>query len=272
MLSSRSCRFVSFSRPFSLRVWSILLITLVVFLGNARCQGEDVLPLPTENPLSRIAFGSCGKVDRPQPIWTAVVAARPDVFVFAGDNIYADTEDMNAMRAKYAKLAAKPGFQKLLKRVPVLATWDDHDYGEDNAGAEYKMRVESQKVFLVFFGEPKDSQRLITPGIYDAKLIGPKGKRTQILLLDTRYFRSPLNQSRKPRPKLLLARAAGFDTLLSQTFRLLCWVTHSGNGSNSSSGYLRNCESLSQVFRSSRKIAIRKTGRIFLLSINGSFD
>ena len=54
----------------------------------------------------RIAFGSCAKQDRPQPIWDAVVATKPQLFLFLGDNIYADTEDMDVMRAKYALLAA----------------------------------------------------------------------------------------------------------------------------------------------------------------------
>jgi len=184
-----------YPRPFpasqTLRV--ALLIALATFVGHVRCHSREVLPLPTDKPLSRIAFGSCGKESRPQPIWKAVVSAQPDVFIFAGDNIYADTVNMKVMRAKYARLAAKPSFQKLLQKVPILATWDDHDYGKDDSGADYKMRVESQEIFLDFFGEPKDSERRTTPGIYDAKLIGPKGKRTQIILLDTRYFRSPLN-------------------------------------------------------------------------------
>ena len=38
----------------------------------------------------RIAFGSCAKQSKPQPIWAAVRAARPDLFLFLGDNRYAD--------------------------------------------------------------------------------------------------------------------------------------------------------------------------------------
>ena len=64
-------------------------------------------------PLRRIAFGSCASQDRPQPIWDAVAATRPELFLMLGDNIYADTQDMDVMRAKYAQLAAMPGYQKL---------------------------------------------------------------------------------------------------------------------------------------------------------------
>ena len=105
------------------------------------------------------AFGCCADQEKPQPIWEAIVAARPDVFLFIGDTVYADTTDMPTMRAAYAKLAALPGYQKLLRTCPVLATWDDHDYGRDDAGADYPRKKESQQIFLDFFGVPKDSPR-----------------------------------------------------------------------------------------------------------------
>jgi alkaline phosphatase D len=150
-----------------------------------------------EKPISRIALGSCDRQNKPTPIWDKIVAERPELFLFIGDNIYGDTEDMNVMRAKYAMLAAKPGFQKLKTICPILATWDDHDYGVNDGGAEYPKRAESQKVFNDFFGVPADSPRRRRAGIYDAQVFGPKGKRVQVILLDTRYFRGPL----KPWPK-----------------------------------------------------------------------
>src|SRR5438046_491914 len=105
-----------------------------------------------ESLLSRVAFGSCAKQDKPQPIWDAVVERKPELFVFLGDNIYADTQDMDVMRAKYALLGKQPGYQKLKKTCPILATWDDHDYGANDAGAEYPRKKEAQQVFLDFFG------------------------------------------------------------------------------------------------------------------------
>jgi alkaline phosphatase D len=161
--------------------------TVFVLCLSARAFAQEAL-------LERIAFGSCAKQDRPQPIWDAVVETRPQLFLFLGDNIYADTEDMDVMRAKYQLLAEQPGFQKLKAACPVLATWDDHDYGADDAGAEYRMKRESQQVFLDFFGAPKDDPRRSQEGVYSSHVFGPTGKRVQIILLDARYFRSPLKR------------------------------------------------------------------------------
>jgi alkaline phosphatase D len=142
--------------------------------------------------LQRIAFGSCAKQDRPQPIWDTVLAENPDLFIFVGDNIYADTEDMKVMRETYAQFAKQPGFTKLRKTIPILATWDDHDYGADDAGAKYPQKEESQRIFLDFFNVPRDDPAWNRPGVYSAHVFGPPGRRVQIILLDTRYFRGPL--------------------------------------------------------------------------------
>ncbi len=147
-----------------------------------------------QEPLRRICLGSCAKEDWPQPIWDPILASKPDLFVFLGDNIYGDTTDMDVLRAKYAKFGALPAFQKLKKTCPLLATWDDHDFGMNDAGGDYPKKVESQKIFLDFWEEPQDSPRRKREGIYDAKVFGPEGRRVQVLLLDTRYHRSRLKR------------------------------------------------------------------------------
>lgn len=143
-------------------------------------------------PLTRIAFGSCADQEKEQPIWDAVLAARPELFVFLGDNIYGDTRDMQVLRGKYRKLAAKPGFQKLKAGTPLLATWDDHDYGENDAGGDYPMKEESRRAFLEFWEEPADSPRWTRDGIYTSKTFGPRGRRVQVILPDLRFNRTAI--------------------------------------------------------------------------------
>jgi alkaline phosphatase D len=168
-------------------------------IADMIAPAAKTVEVPAVEPLRRIAFGSCATQARPQPIWDAVVATRPELTLLLGDNIYADTLDMNVMRAKYARFAAMPGFQSLRKTCPILATWDDHDLGLNDAGGDYPKKDESQKIFLDFFGDPDDSPRRHRPGVYDAKVFGPAGKRVQVILLDTRYFRSALKRKAGPR-------------------------------------------------------------------------
>ncbi len=172
-----------FTVVFSISVFSLFAVEAVI--------GADV-------PLTRIAFGSCAKQDKPQPIWDAVVEMKPQLFVFLGDNIYGDSIDMDVLRAKYTLLANQPGFQKLRQSCPVVGTWDDHDFGADDAGADYPMKRESQQVFLDFFEVSKNDPRRQQEGVYSSSLFGPVGRRVQLILLDTRYFRSPLIRGYKP--------------------------------------------------------------------------
>lgn len=142
--------------------------------------------------LRRIAFGSCAEVDKPQPVWDPVLARHNDLFIFLGDNIYGDTRDMSVLEAKYAKLAANPGFARLRATTPVVAVWDDHDFGENDAGGDYPQKDASRRVFLDFWKEPGDSPRRDRDGVYASYLFGPPGRRVQVILPDLRYNRTAL--------------------------------------------------------------------------------
>jgi alkaline phosphatase D len=148
--------------------------------------------------ISRIAVGSCAKQDRPMPIWSAVAAYRPELLLMLGDTVYGDTEDMAVLRGKYDLLAADRGFGAVRNTVPIVAVWDDHDYGVNDGGREYPMRAESQEVFLDFFGIPADSAVRKREGIFRQLIVGPPGRRVQFICLDTRFHRTPLRALPKP--------------------------------------------------------------------------
>lgn len=161
----------------------------------ARETGEGVAApegFDASLPLTRIAFGSCAEQTKPQPIWEPVLAARPELFVFLGDNVYGDTRDRGELEQAYAALAAQPGFQRLRASTPVMATWDDHDYGENDAGADYPMKQASREVFFDFWREPADSPRRAREGVYTSAIFGPPGQRVQVILLDLRWNRTPI--------------------------------------------------------------------------------
>ena len=116
---------------------------MAVLLAGASSFGLEAagwLPLPN-GPVQRIAFGSCAKHWQPQPIWEAIIGQKPDLFIFLGDNIYADTDGTTAwmvskgqLTGEWNRLADKPEFQKARAAFPFMATWDNHDYGSHAGG------------------------------------------------------------------------------------------------------------------------------------------
>jgi alkaline phosphatase D len=80
----------------------------------------------------------------------------------------------------------------LRESTPVAAIWDDHDFGENDAGGDYPRKEESRQVFLDFWSEPAGSPRRNRDGVYASYVFGPPGKRVQVILPDLRYNRMPL--------------------------------------------------------------------------------
>ncbi|MGJ8679743.1 alkaline phosphatase D family protein [Paraglaciecola sp.] len=141
----------------------------------------------------KILFGSCLHQDKQQPIWQAMNTEQADLLVLLGDNVYGDTEDMAKLKAKYQKQWQKPGMQDMLAATPVVGIWDDHDFGENDAGREYPQKEASRQILLDFFAEPKDSERRTRPdGIYTSYILGQAPRRIQVILPDLRWNRTKL--------------------------------------------------------------------------------
>jgi alkaline phosphatase D len=153
---------------------------------------------PAAQPLSRIAFGSCSDEDRPQPLWMPIVNRRPDLWIWMGDNVYADTPDPAAMRAAFDRGKANPGYQALLATTPVIGTWDDHDYGLNDGGREWAAKDAAQRALLDFLDEPADSPRRRRAGVYESYTYGPPGRQVKVILLDTRYHRDRYHRTEYP--------------------------------------------------------------------------
>jgi alkaline phosphatase D len=177
-------------------MWLTCWLVVVVVLGAGPAAAQSA---PT---LTRIAFGSCAHQERPQPIWEAILQYRPELFLFLGDNVYGDVRDgtpvaneaeiLDSLRLAYSRAAAIPGLTRLRQTVPHLATWDDHDYGRNDGGAEFVHKRASQQLFADFWQLPAADPRWQRDGVYHAQVFGPPGRRVQVILLDTRFFRSAL--------------------------------------------------------------------------------
>ncbi|WP_430905458.1 alkaline phosphatase D family protein [Maribacter sp. 2-571] len=139
-----------------------------------------------------IAFGSCNKTSIKNFLWDDIIALEPDLWIWGGDNIYADTEDIQKLQQLYGAQKGLKGYRELRAAIPVIGTWDDHDYGVNDGGSEFPVKKESQQAFLDFMDVPMDSPRRTQEGIYTSHEYRLPDGRVKVIVLDTRYFRTPL--------------------------------------------------------------------------------
>jgi alkaline phosphatase D len=160
----------------------LLFIILCAFLFS--CNQKPAV--------TKIAFGSCGDQDYPQPVLSLAANNKPDAFVFLGDNIYGDTKNMDTLENKYKRWQAQPDFKKLDSSTKIFATWDDHDFGWNDDGKYYPFKNESKELFLKYFKVPAESDRRKHEGIYTTEYVKTGDKTIQLILLDVRTFRNNL--------------------------------------------------------------------------------
>ena len=171
-------------------------------------KAPDGLPLPSsDTALTRILVGSCLNEEQGDSEAMRSVAATPaDLFLMIGDNVYGDQDgnayrtgdaDLTELRESFADLAARPDFQAVRKAHPMMVAWDDHDYALNDGGKHFAFRRQSERIHERFWGlANKDVGAW--PGTYYSRTFGPEGQRTQVIMLDTRYFRSDLTDTDSP--------------------------------------------------------------------------
>lgn len=161
-------------------------------------QGQQ---LPQEQVLQTIAFGSCNRQDLDQEMWPAIAQNQPQLWIWLGDNIYADTEDMTKMAQMWQQQKFAPAYAAFRQKTPVIGTWDDHDYGVNDGNKSYPQKVASQQLLLDFLDVAPENPARSRPGVYQAYSFGPPGQQVKIILLDARYFSDALqsNPARNPR-------------------------------------------------------------------------
>jgi alkaline phosphatase D len=175
---------------------------------------KSALPIAAPNPalddstiITRFAFGSCQSENRSMAVWDVIAAQKPQAFLMIGDNVYGDTgalwsADMPTLTASYRKLSTRQEWDRFRRSVPMMTTWDDHDYGANDAGGSFAFKEQAERIYEEYW-QSSDEVRS-RPGVYESRIVGPAGRRVQFILLDTRFFRSDLVRMpyRDPAPAL----------------------------------------------------------------------
>jgi alkaline phosphatase D len=170
------------------------IIFIIVNFSNSESKTINPENLSKLNRIE-FGFGSCLHQDRPMPIFEAIKRDSLDFFLMIGDNVYGDTERIDLHELKLAYKKQKNNFRQMKLNFPFEAIWDDHDYGLNDGGKDYKFKEASKELFLNFWNVSEDDKRRIRPGLYYelSKMVGDK--IVQFLFLDTRTFRDPLVDS-----------------------------------------------------------------------------
>ncbi|WP_413558652.1 phosphodiesterase [Bdellovibrio sp. HCB209] len=139
----------------------------------------------------RFALVSCASdffVTHARVMWDHLFAQKPDFIFLVGDAVYADfrcpTTEKDIWR-RYCETRSRLKHFRQPRLIPMIATWDDHDYGLNNTCKNFEFKKSSQRAFDVFFGS-KD-----TDGYRKSMGVGSQlsafGQR--FFFLDDRYFR-----------------------------------------------------------------------------------
>jgi alkaline phosphatase D len=139
----------------------------------------------------RVAFGSCCRIqyDANQRIWNVVRDLGPDMFIWLGDNIYADSDEPAAIADLYARGRTVERLEPILRSTPQLATWDDHDFGYNDSDGLSPYKASALRIFRNFWANPAygaDGD----PGVYFKQSYGG----VDFFILDGRYHRDPTPQ------------------------------------------------------------------------------
>ena len=156
----------------------IISLFIIIFLGATKLVFTQT-----------IVFGSCHKVNDPNSdlILTSIANQSPDAFIWLGDMVYGKDGDPEHLSKRFDQLKSKPSYQNLLQSTTVYGTWDDHDYGLNNAGRNYQHKDRSRADLFNFLNVPKDNPAYQRNGAYQSYDLSPKVK---LILLDNRYFKS----------------------------------------------------------------------------------
>lgn len=108
-----------------------LAFAACLFLATAAASSESPLPLPS-TPIQKLAFGSCNAHNRDQSIWQSIIDYKPELFVWLGDVVYADTPIFpliwtstppELMKAKFEHQKQSPLYSTLRKQTPIVGVW-----------------------------------------------------------------------------------------------------------------------------------------------------
>ena len=179
---------------FTLYLGFLSVAITAVLSCNESTAPKRLNKLPASGENFRLSFGSCNNHLKPNLLWDDILQSEAQAFVWGGDIVYADTDDVTKIRRYYTELSAQESYAQLAASMPISGTWDDHDYGLNDGGSEFSVKAQSKEALFEFLQVSADDPSRNREGVYQKQLLEHGEYRVDILHLDTRYFRSALTE------------------------------------------------------------------------------
>ena len=137
-----------------------------------------------------LGFGSCLHQDRSMAILNTIEKKELDLFMFIGDNVYGDQEDGELDKLIRTYKQQYNNLENFLKNVSTEFIWDDHDFGINDGGSNYRYKDRAKELFLETWKIPSNDPRRLRDGLYFDKMIKKNGLKVHLIFLDNRSFKS----------------------------------------------------------------------------------
>ena len=137
-----------------------------------------------------LGFGSCLHQDRSMAILKTIEKKELDLFMFIGDNVYGDQEDGELDKLIRTYKQQYNNLENFLKNVSTEFIWDDHDFGINDGGSNYRYKDRAKELFLETWKIPSNDPRRFRDGLYFDKMIKKNGLKVHLIFLDNRSFKS----------------------------------------------------------------------------------
>ncbi len=227
-------------------------------------------PPPGEPGSFSFAFSACFRERyKPHYIFDYIKQQSPTFVALLGDNMYGDYDgDINklerlrrdqpyrqemilggeylppggtvleAFRNKYHRNFDEY-FQGVSSQIPIMAIWDDHDYGQDNSDGTYPYKEEARQVFLETM--PTYPYETEEEGLQYRFSVAD----VDFFVLDTRWYRTPMQAEDgsdktmlgKQQLEWLLGGLKSSKATFKMIFSSISWNDYGGDTSSGRPGF-----------------------------------
>jgi alkaline phosphatase D len=148
--------------------------------------------------VNRVAFVCCALQDQAQTLWSEVAKSDPDLIVFAGNAIDSTGYSKQELAAQYEKLDKIIDYRILREKTPFMSIWGELDFGKQYGDSSFVGKKDHRNAFLNYWKYIPKIQAPSAEGLDHSVIVGERGRRVQIIMLDTRYYLTPLSNSTVP--------------------------------------------------------------------------